>query len=50
MDWTHVHVFWGDERCVPIEDLENSYRQAHDVLLKHVPNSVKKHSPHPIEP
>ncbi len=41
MDWTHVHVFWGDERCVPIEDLENSYRQAHDVLLKHVPIPLK---------
>ena len=35
-DWTRAHVFWGDERCVPIEDLENSYRQAKDVLLKHV--------------
>ena len=36
VDWTHVHVFWGDERCVPIEDLENSYRQAYDVLLSRV--------------
>ena len=36
VDWTHVHVFWGDERCVPIEDLENNYRQAHDILLSHV--------------
>ncbi|MBI3739703.1 MAG: 6-phosphogluconolactonase, partial [Chloroflexi bacterium] len=37
VDWPHVHVFWGDERCVPPEDLENSYRQAHDVLLALVP-------------
>lgn len=37
VDWPHVHVFWGDERCVPLEDLENSYRQAHDVLLALVP-------------
>ena len=36
-DWRHAHVFWGDERCVPIEDLENSYRQAHDTLLSRVP-------------
>jgi 6-phosphogluconolactonase len=36
VDWTHVHIFWGDERCVPVEDLENSYRQAHDVLLSRV--------------
>ena len=37
IDWPRVHVFWGDERCVPIEDSENSYRQAYDVLLSHVP-------------
>jgi len=36
MDWSYVHTFWGDERCVPIEDIENSYRQAKDVLLKQV--------------
>ncbi len=41
VDWTHVHVFWGDERCVPIEDLESNYRQAHDVLLRHVPIPVE---------
>ncbi|HEX2696089.1 MAG TPA: 6-phosphogluconolactonase [Anaerolineales bacterium] len=37
VDWMHAHAFWGDERCVPSEDLENSYRQAHDVLLSRVP-------------
>src|ERR1700690_978772 len=36
IDWARVDVFWGDERCVPSEDLENSYRQAHDVLLGRV--------------
>lgn len=36
VDWTHVHTFWGDERCVPIEDSENSYRQAYDSLLSQV--------------
>ena len=20
IDWPRVHMFWGDERCVPIED------------------------------
>ena len=37
IDWLHVHVFWGDERCVPVEDLQNSYRQAHEVWLGKVP-------------
>lgn len=37
VDWSHLHAFWGDERMVPIEDLENSYRAAHDILLGRVP-------------
>jgi 6-phosphogluconolactonase len=37
VDWARVHVFWGDERCVPAEDLQNNYRQAHDIWLGHVP-------------
>jgi len=37
VEWQRLHAFWGDERCVAIEDLENNYRQAHDVLLERVP-------------
>ena len=37
IDWTHLHAFWGDERCVPVEDLNNNYRQARELLLAHVP-------------
>ncbi len=37
VQWGSVHVFWGDERCVPVEDLENTYRQVHDILLGRVP-------------
>ncbi len=37
IDWTRVHVFWGDERCVPVSDPGNNYAQARDVLLAHVP-------------
>ena len=37
VDWPHLHVFWGDERCVPPEDLESNYRQAKDALLSRVP-------------
>jgi 6-phosphogluconolactonase len=36
IDWTRVHAFWGDERCVPVEDLNNNYRQARELLLAHV--------------
>ena len=37
IDWQRFHAFWGDERCVPIGDLENNYRQAYEVLLGGVP-------------
>jgi 6-phosphogluconolactonase len=37
IDWPHVHVFWGDERCVPPEDVESCYRMAREALLDHVP-------------
>ncbi len=37
VDWRNVHVFWGDERCVPPEDPGSSYGQARDALLSRVP-------------
>ncbi len=45
--WTHVHIFWGDERCVPPEDPESNYRQANDALLSHVP--IPKENVHRIQ-
>lgn len=32
-DWSGVHFFWGDERCVPVEDSGNNYGQAKKVLF-----------------
>jgi len=37
IDWRKVHVFWGDERCVPPDDPGSSYGQAREMLLRHVP-------------
>jgi 6-phosphogluconolactonase len=31
-----MHFFWGDERCVPPDDLQSNYRQAYETLLSHV--------------
>ena len=47
VDWNHVHVFWGDERCVPADDPESSYGQARDLLLRHV--QIPESNVHPIE-
>jgi 6-phosphogluconolactonase len=37
VEWSKVHIFWGDERCVPPDDPGSSYGQAREVLLSHVP-------------
>jgi 6-phosphogluconolactonase len=33
VDWSHIHFFWGDERCVPVDDAGNSYGQTKKVLF-----------------
>ena len=33
LDWARVHFFWGDERCVPPDDLSSNYRMARETLL-----------------
>ena len=37
IQWERVHAFWGDDRCVPAEDLNSNYRMAQELLLRHVP-------------
>ena len=37
VEWAKVHVFWGDERCVPPDDSGSSYGQARELLLRRVP-------------
>lgn len=36
VDWSLVHVFWGDERCVPPDHEDSNYRMARLALLDHV--------------
>jgi 6-phosphogluconolactonase len=35
--WTHVQIFWGDERYVAADDPRSNYRMARETLLDHVP-------------
>ena len=36
IDWSRVHFFWGDERCVPPEDEQSNFKMANDLLLSKV--------------
>lgn len=36
IDWARVHVFWSDERFVPLNDSESNFRMARETLLAHV--------------
>ncbi|MBU4233150.1 MAG: 6-phosphogluconolactonase [Desulfobacterales bacterium] len=35
--WDRMHVFWGDERCVPLNDSRSNARLAKEAWLDHVP-------------
>ena len=37
LDWSRVHFFWGDERCVPHDHPDSNYRMALETLLCHLP-------------
>ncbi len=36
IDWSQVHLFWGDERYVPLADDERNEKQAREALLDHI--------------
>jgi len=44
--WQQVHVFWGDERCVPLDDPQSNARMTREALLDHVP--IPDAQVHPI--
>ncbi len=35
--WQRTHLFWGDERLVPIDDPESNYRMARETFLERTP-------------
>ena len=36
VDWTNVHIFFGDERCVPPDDPQSNFRLANDALISRI--------------
>ncbi len=47
--WKNTFVFWGDERCVPMDDERNNAHMASDTLLKKIPIPSSNISPMPVE-
>jgi 6-phosphogluconolactonase len=37
LDWSNVHVFWADERCVPPDHPESNFRLAEELFLSKLP-------------
>ena len=46
IDWSKVHLFWGDERYVPEDDDERNEKQARAALLDHV--DIPSSQVHPV--
>jgi 6-phosphogluconolactonase len=45
MPWAQTEVFWGDERCVAVDDARSNERMAREALLDHVPVSAERVHP-----
>ncbi len=47
--WNRVHIFFGDERDVPQDHVENNYRTVTKALLDHVPVPLERVHPMPAD-
>src|ERR1700728_1363235 len=45
-DWSNVHFFWVDERCVPPTDQQSNFKLADETLLS--PARISKYNVHRI--
>jgi 6-phosphogluconolactonase len=46
IDWSRVHLFWGDERFVPARDPDSNYGAAREAFVSRVP--IPADNVHPI--
>ena len=49
VDWTGVHLWWGDERFLPDGDAERNETQARKALIQHLP-TLPAENVHPMPP
>lgn len=47
IEWERIHLWWGDERCVPAENENSNYKQAFDFMISQV--SIPKENIHRIK-
>jgi 6-phosphogluconolactonase len=47
MDWSNIHLYWGDERCVAPDDAESNYKMTVDHLISKI--SIPKENIHRIK-
>ena len=47
--WESVHLFWGDERCVPPDHPESNFHMAQETLLSRVPLPAVNIHPIPLD-
>jgi 6-phosphogluconolactonase len=47
VDWSRVHLFWGDERHVTPDDPQSNYRMARQALIDRVP--IPPENVHPVQ-
>ncbi len=46
LDWRRVHIYFGDERCLPYGDVRRNDHMAYEALLRYVP--IPQTNIHPI--
>ena len=49
VNWSRVHVFWGDERFVPHDHPDSNYRMTHEVMLTKAPIATENIHPVPTD-
>src|SRR5262245_3401139 len=37
VDWSKVHLFWGDERSVPPDHKDSNFRMANEAMISKIP-------------
>jgi 6-phosphogluconolactonase len=47
INWSAWHIFWADERCVPLAHPDSNYRLAREYLFDHVP--IPSNQIYPVE-